>query len=264
MENLPTNAVRQSYLFVQKGHGARYEYKRVLKTFDVVRHMILQPQTGDFARIVASNHTLAETQARLATENSVSQSQHVPLFTHWGENVLQSEYDEIKSTDEEIEEAQKGMKTPFRKWCKSRVRDIKQLVELGIEGPDDIAMHINAVETSLGMELFLLSNTIEAFEELNDYFGNFTQPMMTMIKEHCKEAKADKLLTGKTARANWVSQICGMISRLTWVYGSMIPDLPHCTYVAASMSASPVQCNTRKGGTSGVVRRATSFHTWGS
>lgn len=149
LEACPLNAIRQSYLYVQKGHGNEFEYERVLVNFNTVRKVLLKSggRRGQRRALVdtAANETLAETHARIETEKAASRSLHDELWRRYGADKLQSDFEELETTEEESLEAAKAMKPVLLKWARQRTKDIKTFMDL--LGSDDIDAHLAAVRT---------------------------------------------------------------------------------------------------------------------
>ena len=69
VNDLPNNAIRDSYIYIEKGYGGRLDYQTVLSDYEKVRSTLMASET--YAQINRDNISqLAETQARVTTERS--------------------------------------------------------------------------------------------------------------------------------------------------------------------------------------------------
>jgi hypothetical protein len=120
MDHTPAEAFRQSYLFLQKGHGAAVEYTAELKDFRVVRQLLLQYAEEGLPSIAV----LEQTQARLATERAVTRAKHDGLWVEWGETIDSKflkmpgcEDDELKRVKVGVVQMDKAAETIHRQPC---------------------------------------------------------------------------------------------------------------------------------------------------
>ena len=98
MDELRPDSKRQSYIFVAKGRGPRYEYTDVLESYDMVRKLLYK-QHQDIQCLVAN---LECTHARMVTEAQNTKSQHVELWERYAE-FLQSEFERYSMDNSECE-----------------------------------------------------------------------------------------------------------------------------------------------------------------
>jgi hypothetical protein len=231
MANCPTNAIRQSYLYVQKGHGRPFEYERVQVNFDTVRKVLLRATGVDGRRRstlvdTADNEMLAETHARIETERAASRSMHDDLWRNYGTDVLQSPFVVLEPSEEESAQAKKELQREFLEWARKRIKDVKTFIDLTDSenlGEHDLGEHIAAVECAAGMELFIQSNADAVVADLEGCFGRFLKPLKYIVNLTFDEKKATKLLTGPSARQTWISGVKGMVSQLTSLYSNLVP-----------------------------------------
>ena len=108
MDELRPDSKRQSYIFVAKGRGARYEYTDVLESYDVVRKLLYTQ--GQELRCPVAN--LECTHARIVTEAQNTRDRHVELWERYA-GFLQSEFEKYTMPVSECE------------WVRDRLRKYK-------------------------------------------------------------------------------------------------------------------------------------------
>jgi len=119
MRDLSDNAVRQSYLHVQKGTGGTAEYTAILRDFTSVRSMMLLNLRGHRIRHRETKLCLEQTQARVRTERADTVGYHDTLWTEWGDTIDS----DFTALPEMAEEVCKPLRALFRKFTrKNQVR----------------------------------------------------------------------------------------------------------------------------------------------
>ena len=170
--SLPRGAIRQSYLFVEKGCGTRMEFHRVLEDYAMVRKLLMAE-----ARVgLETVGLLEETQAQVRVETSYSRLHHDTLWMEWGKSVesefVAMEGEEAEEQSPAEQEKLEAMAKKFVKWKKKKQHHIMDLIkdeeeELGHELSD--MLEELEVGSALGM-YGIAADANDALDEWDDVF----------------------------------------------------------------------------------------------
>ena len=128
MDEMRSDMSRQSYIYVEKGRGRKYEFTDVLETYDVVRKLLYRDVSGESLH----GYPLANlegTHARIVTERANTQAQHIELWEKYSEDFLESEFEAYS-----IDASQwNWVKEKFIEFKSRRVKNISDLVKITCE-----------------------------------------------------------------------------------------------------------------------------------
>jgi hypothetical protein len=216
MDHTPAEAFRQSYLFLQKGHGAAVEYTAVLKDFRVVRQLLLQ--YAEEGRRAPSIAVLEQTQARLATERAVTRAKHDDLWIEWGETI-DSEFLEMPGcADDELKE----LKSVWYRWTRQRKQSIGDRVRGDVE---DVGETLEQLEAASGMSLFRHSLVEAKVVQLTDAFTSPKVALGLIKRLFCKNSEEEcKSFLGSRKLSITVNRCRSLVCWLSWVYRDLNPE----------------------------------------
>jgi Origin of replication binding protein len=156
LKYVPENAIRQSYLYVEKGRGSSIDYSKVLSSFASVRRLALtlHAQRTGCLQVVMDNGALQSTAARIEVEKTASRSLHDKLWKDYGSSVLQSEF--VDANWEFSEGEVNCMKSRFRLYIQKRRKDISShLLTLDY---DDLSACVAELELSQTFDIMRLAD----------------------------------------------------------------------------------------------------------
>jgi Origin of replication binding protein len=215
LKNVPETAIRQSYLYVEKGRGSNIDYSKVLSSFASVRRLALtlHAQRSGCCQVVMENAALQNTAARIEVERTASRSMHDRLWKDYGDCVLESEFVEANwdFSDEEVN----SMKARFRQYIQKRRKDISaHLLRLDF---DDLSACVAELELSETFDIMRLADIKQIDSDIMKHFE--TPYLWDYLLGDTKEK-----LVSKSFRVSIVSQANGFICWLTYIYGYLVPD----------------------------------------
>jgi hypothetical protein len=212
MDRLPEGALRQSFLFVEKGHGRLVEYTSVLTDFRVVRHMLLQATLG--GRPVPSVAVLEQTQARVVTERADTRAKHDLLWIEWGSKI-RSNFQEMPGTDESDEAV--SLKAIWLRWCRARKMDIGDLVQGDL---DDVGATLSQLEVSSGIVMLRQAASDKKVTELKDAFKS-TKVALALLKNMYPGVKDYTAFLGGPRLPKLIRRCRCLAVWLSWVYSAL-------------------------------------------
>jgi hypothetical protein len=193
MEGLPVDAVRQSYLYVERASGSSYEYTAVLSDFNKVRRVLLESALVSRRESVLC---LEQTQARVRTERAMTFASHHQLWKDWGDRVVDSAFDEMSAVGDT--EERKQLKKQFQKFASVRKLDIGDRVEGEV---DEVGSTLSQVEVGAGMAIYRAGGASDVLDSLKTSFINEKLFLGLLHKKQPDDTRCRKVIGSKNAVA---------------------------------------------------------------
>eukprot|EP00978_Attheya_sp_CCMP212_P004972 scaffold10969_cov36-Attheya_sp.AAC.1 len=133
----PANAVRDSYIWVEKGRGSAFDYERVYMNFDQARKILLTSGYAQFRVWHNSEPGLEETQVRVVTEKAVVRAEHEKLWIAYGAT-LSSVFNVVEEEESAISIQYKNR---WKTWLNNQRMDISNNMQMQLTY-DDISLCI--------------------------------------------------------------------------------------------------------------------------
>jgi hypothetical protein len=197
MKAIPENAVRQSYLYIEKGRGSLIEYSKVLTSFASVRRLtlgIFGSRRGSL-HMVEENTSLTKTAARIEVEKTASRSLHDALWTEYGK-VLMSNFEDADWGF--TEEMQKCMQTKFSDYLNKRKKDIHGHIKT--VDFDDLSACVSELEISQSFDLMRLSDIKQIEDDIYQHF-DFENVWINLLDKDAEK------LSSKSFRKKWLAEV---------------------------------------------------------
>jgi hypothetical protein len=231
MKHLPMNAMRQSYIYIQLGHGHIHDYKKVFVAFQRARRLLLNEtarRTGLLSN-VQGVPALERTQARLAVETAATRSLHFPLWAEYG---IRNFISAFLHMDPDKEERLKA-------WGRKLIFETKKefngdILSYSLLGDDvDGAAAIAHLETGGGTGLLLAARAESASQTMDAAFAMYQQLAKYLMFIYFDPKKSARLIAGTSGFSNWSAKVNSIITWLTWTFGSLNPEvsIPYFTRI---------------------------------
>ena len=258
IKGLPLTAVRDSYLFVQKGRGATSDFGAILKDYRAVRESLGQDSVGHQCKVV-----LEETQARCVAERRQTISKHGELWAHWGDEVL-SDYKTIAEPTEDELKQNVRLKQKFTKWSEGKSSHIADMVTAECEERGTgVADELTVLEMQ-GWKVHRRAHAVDVMNTLISTFGNEKVasdlllkrfPPTTSKPKRKRDDKDDSTdgqtlsgsILGKDKKLNGhIKHLSRLVLWMEWVYKDLNPEETGTFWTNATGIGRYVSCSVLK------------------
>jgi hypothetical protein len=219
LDEVGLGAIRQSYLYIQKGGGVSRDYERVVALFAKARKALVaetQRRVG-IIRDVDGIPALERVQARVAVETAATRAQHEQLWLSYGEN-LDSAFEEFETNEDLSNEGRLCIQRAGNTFQKSLV---EHLVEPG--GPSEV----EHMEVSDALNLLIQTKLKTANRSFDDTFGKYSGVAQYFVHQDLTKTKIKSLSTNKTSFSRWVVGFSNVASWLVWNYAELSTGVKH-------------------------------------
>lgn len=216
--DLPTDAIRQSYLFVEKGGGGALDHQTVVEDFARIRRIVLGTRIQERARVDERESVLCleNTLARVMAEESYSKSKHDELWRQWGKKI-HSPFTEMENLPDERVQAWKKI---LKSHSSTKKRTIYDMVARNVDDPAEI---MSQIETGSQMEMVTAAQADEIVGTLRQGFICSKLARGVIEAWHQGEKKKIEAVLGKKNGVSGVyRQAARLVSWLSYVY-RMLP-----------------------------------------
>ena len=213
-DTLREGVSRNSFMFVEKGHGNGLPTNINVLRQDLDRVRVLMTSDASFVPISAVS-VMQNTQAQIETERAVSRAKHDTLWIEWGLSV-ESPFAKFPEGSEDEKKQWTSMKVAFMQRNAKKRLDVADMLRQEYE---EIGMseYFAAIELGPGLRLFRALASTEQILTLEKAF-QFPNLATKLIELKFLDKKSqDKCLGGKTqlnnlAKASW--RLAQWISRV--------------------------------------------------
>lgn len=179
--DLPINAIRQSYVFAQKASVCELEYNMVLHDFSQVRRKLLQNSARANGITLYDNvHPtktllgLEQTLSRVRSERARTFNRHADNCRVWGKTIMSS-FEEYAIDDDDADTEVKKSLLQFKNvWT-------GHIVDLVINGIDNVSSILSSIEVGICMPLYRACTALDVGRNMSDMFISDKVAMGTEI-----------------------------------------------------------------------------------
>ena len=235
IKGMPIDAVRDSYIFVEKGWGSNSDYAKILEDFRDVRGTMRPVTISMECKVV-----LEETQARCYAERRETQAKHDQLWEEWGSEALCSPYKRFSPPDEDQKAANTRLKADYSKWCQGKNTHIADMVKAEClergTGEEGVRRELSMLETAPGWVIHRMATATGIVHTLGAAFVDKQlaselihkryPPPTTQRKRRdsgndvgsrCSNSSTDILGNGNKL-SNYIRSLSRLVLWLEWVY----------------------------------------------
>jgi hypothetical protein len=213
---------RDSYMFVEKGHGnAHTSHVNVIRQdFNKVRLLMTSDEMSSVS--ISGVSVMKNTQAQVEVERAVTRSKHDTLWIEWGLSV-ESPFEKFPDGSEEDKKLWVEMKKEFMKRNSKKRLDIADMIRAEYDEMG-LSEFLAAIEIGGGLTLFRALASEEQIKTLENGFSSRELATRLIDCKFTDKKQRDKILGGKTQLRNITRSAWRLAQWITRVYKDICPE----------------------------------------
>lgn len=219
---IPMSAIRDSYIWVQKGCGVKSDRNIISDDFECMRTKVIMARVG-----LGCMELMRETQITCVAEKSESNAKHDVLWQEWGKGI-ESAFDPFAEPCEASTKGSEKLQKHFTEWVKQRKTHISDLVLSKLNKSEDCdglteQEDVIALEISSAMELHRKTTANHQVKTFKEAF-NDEQLGKNLLKHYCTDKQFKSVTGNESSLCSVIGLVMNLGLWLEWVYKDVSSD----------------------------------------